>query len=214
MQWIVRTAGQMILPASSGYRCLCNHFSMGDNLRMSPPTQPPERKLGQGMLAICFALALAALTVFFDGWIARQNNPNTDPNSETLKDGSLQVILLRNRQGHYVSAGTVNGRPVTFLLDTGATDVAVPAGLAENLGLNYGTQTRVNTAAGVVPVFSTTINRLTLGQIELSGVSASITPSMGGETILLGMSALKQIEFTQRGNTLTLRQFKRPELRS
>jgi len=72
----------------------------------------------------------------------------------------------------------------------------------------------VNTAAGVVPVFSTTINRLTLGQIELSGVSASITPSMRGETILLGMSALKQIEFTQRGNTLTLRQFKRPELRS
>jgi len=177
---------------------------------MSPPTQPPERKLGQGMLAICFALALAALTVFFDGWIERQN----DPSSETLKDGSLQVVLLRNRQGHYVSAGTVNGRPVTFLLDTGATDVAVPAGLAENLGLNYGAQTRVNTATGVVPVFSTTINQLTLGQIELSEVSASITPSMGGETILLGMSALKQIEFTQRGNTLTLRQFKRPELRS
>ena len=181
---------------------------------MSPPTQSPERKLGQGMLAICFALALAALTVFFDDWIARQNNPNTDPNSETLKDGSLQVVLLRNRQGHYVSAGTVNGKPVTFLLDTGATDVAVPAGLAENLGLHHGARTLVNTAAGVVPVFSTKINRLTLGQIELSGVSASITPSMGGEIILLGMSALKRIEFTQRGNTLTLRQFRRSELRN
>ena len=204
----------MTSPASSVFCWLCNHFSLGDNLSMSPPTQPPERKLGQGMLAICFALALTALTVFFDGWIARQNNPNTDPDSTVLKDGSLQVVLLRNRQGHYVSAGTVNGRPVTFLLDTGATDVAVPAGLAENLGLNYGARTRVNTAAGVVPVFSTTINQLTLGQIELNGVSASITLSMGGETILLGMSALKQIEFTQRGNTLTLRQFRNSKLRS
>ena len=158
------------------------------------------------MLVICFALALIALTVFFDDWIADQNNPNTDPESVKLADGSLQVVLLRNRQGHYVSAGTINGKPVTFLLDTGATDVAVPAGIAKKLDLKHGARAQVITAAGVVPVFSTTINQLTLGHILLDRVSASITPSMGGETILLGMSALKQIEFTQRGDTLTLRQ--------
>ena len=158
------------------------------------------------MLVICFGLALTALTVFFDDWIANQSNPNTDPDSVKLADGSLQVVLLRNRLGHYVSAGTINGRPVTFLLDTGATDVAVPAGIAKKLDLKHGARARVTTAAGVVPVFSTTIDQLTLGHILLNSVSASITPSMGGETILLGMSALKQIEFTQRGNTLTLRQ--------
>ena len=158
------------------------------------------------MLVICFALALTVLTVFFDDWIGDQNNPNTDPESVTLADGSLQVLLLRNRQGHYVSAGTINGRPVTFLVDTGATDVAVPAGIAKKLDLKHGARARVITAAGVVPVVSTTINQLTLGHILLNNVSASITPSMGGEMILLGMSALKQIEFTQRGNTLTLRQ--------
>ena len=158
------------------------------------------------MLVICFALALTVLTVFFDDWIADQNNPNTNPESVKLADGSLQVLLLRNRQGHYVSAGTINGRPVTFLLDTGATDVAVPAGIAKKLDLEHGARARVITAAGVVPVVSTTINQLTLGHILLNNVAASITPSMGGEMILLGMSALKQIEFTQRGNTLTLRQ--------
>ena len=158
------------------------------------------------MLVICFALALTVLTVFFDDWIADQNNPNTDPESVTLADGSSQVLLLRNRQGHYVSAGTINGRPVTFLLDTGATDVAVPAGIAKKLDLKHGARARVITAAGVVPVVSTTINQLTIGHILLNNVSASITPSMGGEMILLGMSALKQIEFTQRGNALTLRQ--------
>ena len=158
------------------------------------------------MLVICFALALTVLTVFFDDWIADQNNPNTDPKSVKLADGSLQVLLLRNRQGHYVSAGTINGRPVTFLLDTGATDVAVPAGIAKKLDLKHGAGARVITAAGVVPVVSTTINQLTIGHILLNNVSASITPSMGGEMILLGMSALKQVEFTQRGNALTLRQ--------
>ena len=158
------------------------------------------------MLVICFALALTVLTVFFDDWIVDQNNPNTDPESVKLADGSSQVLLLRNRQGHYVSAGTINGRPVTFLLDTGATDVAVPAGIAKKLDLKHGARARVITAAGMVPVVSTTINQLTLGHILLNNVSASITPSMGGEMILLGMSALKQIEFTQRGNTLTLRQ--------
>ena len=90
------------------------------------------------MLVICFALALTALTVFFDDWIANQNNPNTDPASVKLADGSLQVVLLRNRQGHYVSAGTINGKPVTFLLDTGATDVAVPVGIAKKLDLKHG----------------------------------------------------------------------------
>ena len=90
------------------------------------------------MLVICFALALTALTVFFDDWIADQNNPNKDPESVKLADGSLQVVLLRNRQGHYVSAGTINGKPVTFLLDTGATDVAVPAGIAKKLDLKHG----------------------------------------------------------------------------
>ena len=173
---------------------------------MSPSTQLREKKLGQGMLVISFALALTSLTVFFDGWIEGQNNPNTDPGSSLLEDGSLEVDLVRNRQGHYVAAGTINGWPVTFLVDTGATDVAVPAGVAGKIGLYYGAETRVITAAGVVPVFSTTINKLTLGSIELSGVSASITPSMGGETILLGMSALKQVGFAQNENTLTLRQ--------
>ncbi|HBW83765.1 MAG: TIGR02281 family clan AA aspartic protease [Gammaproteobacteria bacterium] len=173
---------------------------------MSPTTQLREKKLGQGMLVISFALALTSLTVFFDGWIKSQRNPNAEPGSTLLEDGSLEVALLRNRQGHYMAAGTINGWPVTFLLDTGATDVAVPAGVAGKIGLLYGAETRVITAAGIVPVFSTTISKLTLGSIELSGVSASISPSMRGDTILLGMSALKRLEFAQRENTLTLRQ--------
>jgi aspartyl protease family protein len=58
-----------------------------------------------------------------------------------------------------------------------------------------------------VTVYGTEVSRLRIGNIELQDVRASITPSMAGDTILLGMSALQQVEFSQRGSTLTLRQY-------
>ena len=166
----------------------------------------PGKHLGQGMLIACFALGLAALTLYFDGWLAEQANPNQSPDYRETDSGFREVVLQRNRQGHYVANGEVNGVAVTFLLDTGATDVAIPADVAREAGLQSGIAGRANTANGVITVYTTQVDELVLGNIVLNNVSASITPSMGGDTILLGMSALKQIEFTQRGNTLTLRQ--------
>jgi len=94
---------------------------------------------------------------------------------------------------------------VTFLLDTGATDVVIPAQLAESAGLQPGQAMRAMTANGLVTVYSTTIPTLHLGDITLYDVRASINPGMQGDTVLLGMSALRQVEFTQRADTLTLR---------
>ncbi|MFB0988912.1 MAG: TIGR02281 family clan AA aspartic protease, partial [Gammaproteobacteria bacterium] len=58
-----------------------------------------------------------------------------------------------------------------------------------------------------VTVYSTQVAELTLGNIVLEDVNAGITTSMGGDTILLGMSALRQIEFSQRSDELTLRHY-------
>ena len=175
---------------------------------MNSPKQPaPGKNLGQGMLITSFALALTILTFMFDGWIEDQANPNQEPTSNEYEDGSTEVILQRNRQGHYVANGTINNRPATFLLDTGATDVAIPANVAREVGLNTGIEGRANTAGGIVPIYSTSIDELAIGNIKWRDVAASITPTMEGNMILLGMSALKQVEFTQRGETLTLKHF-------
>jgi aspartyl protease family protein len=96
---------------------------------------------------------------------------------------------------------------VTFLLDTGATDVAVPATVAERLGLRGGPVVRSKTAAGTVNSYLVTLDRVSLGTIEMSDVRASILPTMEGEEILLGMTFLKRLELVQRGNTLLLRQY-------
>lgn len=163
------------------------------------------KSLGQGMLIISFALGLGLLTLIFDGVLDRQSNPNQDPQFRLTETGVSEVILERNRQGHYVANGEINGVPVTFLLDTGATDVAIPESVAREARLRSGYSSQASTANGVVTVYSTTVDELVLGNIVLNDVQASITPSMGGNTILLGMSALGRVEFMQQGSTLTLR---------
>lgn len=168
--------------------------------------RPPGKQLGQGMLIACFVLILGGLTLFFDDFLKHQNNPNQNPASFETSDGRREVVLEQNRQGHYVASGTINGLSVTFLLDTGATDVAIPATIADRAGLSRGSRSQAATANGIINVFSTSLDELSIGNIRLHNVNASITSNMPGETILLGMSALRQVEITQRGQTLTLRQ--------
>lgn len=157
------------------------------------------------MLIIFWLLVLGALTYVFGTWEKKQYNPNQDLSGEQLQ-GARQVVLERNRFNHYVANGLINGIPVTFMLDTGATAVVIPANLANNLHLKAGRPHIANTANGQIEVRATRIDTLELGVIKLRNINASINPGMSGEEILLGMSALKQIEFSQKGKMLTLRQ--------
>ena len=159
---------------------------------------------GKPFMFIAWGLALAMLVWFFEDKLQQQFNPNSQVQSH-IDNGQVTVVLEQNRMGHYVAQGKVNGQSVTFLLDTGATLVAVPEGLAQKLGLSKGRQGMSQTANGRVITYRTEIDRLQLGDIQLSNVAASITPGMDGDVILLGMSALKEFELIQKGDTLTLR---------
>lgn len=170
------------------------------------PQQHPEARLGKGMIVAGWLLALTLLTFYFSQWLDERHNPNSRPVAMS-EDGMNQVILERNYQHHYVASGTINGVPVTFLVDTGATTVSVPAHLAEKLQLRPGAAQMTNTANGVVETRATQIDELRLGTITLHNVRASINPGMRGDEILLGMSALKTIEFTHRNGVLTLKQY-------
>jgi len=156
-------------------------------------------------MIIAWAAALFLATRFFAEWEQRQENPNTVVASEH-GDGYVEVKLTSNRDGHFVMTGQINARPVQFMLDTGATNVAVPESIAQTLRLERGERVQVSTANGRTDAFRTTLQRLQIGDIVLNNVRALVVPGLDGEQVLLGMSAVKQLEFTQRGGTLLLRQ--------
>ena len=156
------------------------------------------------MMTAGVVLGMVFLTFFFGGVEENRRNPNSDPTSRIYAE-SIEVPLKRNRQGHYMLVGKINGEDVEFLLDTGATDVVVPESTARRLGLPYGMRGRAMTANGPVTIYQTRIDELHLGEIRLINIDASINPNMEG-AILLGMSALGQIEFSQQADTLTLKQ--------
>ena len=167
-----------------------------------------QRRTGKVMIYTAWILVLGLLTISFGVWEKNQYNPNSNPVSfHSESNDVIEVQLASNRYNHYIVDGTINGRKVTFLLDTGATHVAIPVHLAKKLGLQRGYRHQVMTANGIAEAFATQINTLTIGDILLRDIRASINPSITGNEILLGMSALKQIEFTQRGDQLTLRQY-------
>ena len=167
--------------------------------------QAPGKGVGRIFMIVAWCAGLYLATQFFGRWEQRQQNPNTEVTSQQ-GEGYIEVKLLGNVQGHFVASGRINNVPVEFLLDTGATDVAVPAELAERLGLKRGLPVTLSTANGRSQGYRTHLDRLQLGDIVLQDVRALVAPGLGGEQVLLGMSALKQLEFTQRGGTLLLRQ--------
>jgi len=113
--------------------------------------------------------------------------------------------LRPDRQGHYRLPGLINGVAVHLLVDTGATEVVIPAHLANELKLTFGGAKRAKTAGGWIEVYATTIDSLDLAGIPLTAVSASLNPAMTGHEILLGMTALTQLELSFAQDRLTLR---------
>lgn len=161
--------------------------------------------IGRGMTFVAWIIVLGLMTLFFSRVLERQHNPNQQIASQTgANNGS--VVLQRNRQGHYVATALINGQPTEVMLDTGATRVSVPEHLARTLGLRKGYPSQTSTANGIITTYATTLDSVQLGGITLHKVRASINPN--GEDVLLGMSFLKQLEFTQHGDTLVLRDYR------
>ena len=165
----------------------------------------PTNKMAKTFVWIAWIIALALLVFIFQDALDEQYNPNSQPEIRLSSDGKAEVILNQNRQGHYVAKGTIDGSSVTFLLDTGATQVSIPAHIAEGLGFVAQGSYRVQTANGSVTVYKTEIGQLSLGNIFLYNVAAHINPAMKSDEILLGMSALKRVDFQQTGKQLILR---------
>lgn len=157
------------------------------------------------MIIASWIVALGLLSIFFNQILTKQRNPNQNVTSQQSLDNTRTVILKRNKSGHYIATGHINNHAVELIIDTGATDISVPAKLAGKLNLKKGAPVKTITANGTITTYATTLNTVQLGDIVINNVRASLNPH--SNEVLLGMSFLKQLEFTQRGNTLTIKQY-------
>lgn len=160
------------------------------------------RRIGLGMMLLFWMLVIAGGSWWFHGMLEERRNPNAG--LVHMVEGDDPVTLTRNASGHFVATGRINGEPVEFLLDTGATYIAVSNELAERLELQRGRSATFQTANGRVEGFITELDRVSLGGLTARAVRGSINPGMGGDTALMGMSFLNRFDIEIRGNEMVL----------
>ncbi len=121
-------------------------------------------------------------------------------------DGSDKVIMTADVQGHFYTTGTVNGTSVRFVVDTGATSIALGPNDARRIGLDLrrGQRGMTSTANGQVVVTRIPLDTVTIGGITLHNVEAVVLPAEM-PIALLGMSFLNRMEMQRDGSTMTLK---------
>jgi aspartyl protease family protein len=151
------------------------------------------RRTGTLMMVLGWLMLAGVIWWGMEGFLS----PNRDLEGQ-VEDGA-PVRLKRGPDGHFRAPGRINGQPVRFLVDTGATVVAVPEAVARRLGLERGAATRVVTANGEAVAYATRLDSVGLGGAGARRVASHIVPGMGGEEVLLGMSFLARFQISMRG---------------
>ncbi|MFT5447395.1 MAG: aspartyl protease family protein [Gammaproteobacteria bacterium] len=118
-----------------------------------------------------------------------------------------KVRVIADAQGMYRSNGSINGVPMRFLLDTGATRVSINEAHAKKIGIDYerlGTRGSSVTASGVAAIWLIKLSRVTLGEIELRDVDAAVHSGEFPPIALLGNSFLSRLSMLRSGGAVVL----------
>jgi len=116
-----------------------------------------------------------------------------------------RIVLPVTTGGHFITAGAINGRPVNFMVDTGASNVAIGTMEAQRLGIDYrkGRQGQTSTANGVVPNWRVRLASVRIGDVEVYDVDASVLPT-SMPYVLLGNSFLGRFDLKRTNDQLVL----------
>lgn len=121
-----------------------------------------------------------------------------------------EIVLTAGPGGHFLTTGQINGRAAQFLVDTGATAVAIGQADADRLGIDYKSSTRrgmAETANGRVPAYGVTLTSVRVGDVEVANVEAIVLPAAMTH-ILLGNTFLTRFQMKRENDVLRLE--KRP----
>lgn len=116
------------------------------------------------------------------------------------------VRIAGGAGGHYITPGSINGRPVDFMVDTGATAVAMNLPTAKRLNIDYrnGQVVPISTAAGITRAYKVNLNSVTVGGIKLHNVEGFVNEGDFPQIILLGNSYLSRVDMKVDSGVLVL----------
>jgi len=119
--------------------------------------------------------------------------------------GGQRIVLTADARGHFLPPGQINGREVQFMVDTGATSVALGESDARRINLKYesGQRVRVNTANGQAVAHVVRLDSVRIGDVTVYGVEALVTPQ-SMSYVLLGNSFLNRFQMQRQNDQLTL----------
>jgi aspartyl protease family protein len=136
----------------------------------------------------------------------RMDTPVSIGGTARSAGGGTRIVLPAGSGGHFMTDGTINGRTVRFMLDTGATAVALSAADAERIGLDYrksGTPVRVSTANGITQGYRVQLASVRVGDVEISGVDAIVSPQPM-PYVLLGNSFIGRFSMRRDSDQMVL----------
>jgi aspartyl protease family protein len=117
------------------------------------------------------------------------------------------VRIEQDQHGMYRSSGMINGQRVNFLIDTGASVIALSSNLAKELGITYDEKVmQVQTASGNAKAHAVILQRLSLGNIQIYNVPAIVVEGNAPQDVLLGRSFLIRVNMKDEDHILELRQ--------
>lgn len=147
-------------------------------------------------IATVWLLLATVLFLAVQAFLAQRQRPRV------ATDGMGAIELRRAMDGHFHWPARIDGRPVDFLVDTGATRTALPQALAEQLGLARGPAVRSATAGGVVVGWEARIDLALEGGLQARQLRVTVLPELGAP--LLGMDVLSRLRFVQHDGVLRL----------
>jgi aspartyl protease family protein len=167
--------------------------------------QPKMLRAGQSLGSVKLISASSESAVMFIDGVRRTLSLGQSFAGGVGSQESQTAVLFAQPNGHFFTEGSLNGVPVTFLLDTGATAIVIGKASARQMNVEYDSTSpvAVQTAAGVKKAWKVIFGSVRVGSIEINQVDGLVVDANSGP-VLLGMSFLGRTDMKREGQTLTL----------
>jgi aspartyl protease family protein len=182
--------------------------SLGDKALLMINGAPRTVAVGstvQGVKLISMAGGEAIIEVGGERQQLRLGGVQVSLGAAPVEGGGSRIVLPAGPGGHFFTQGSINGKAVVFIVDTGATSVTIAQSEADSIGLKYrdGQRVMMSTANGTVPAYRITLNSVRVGDVQVYNVDAIVAPASMAQ-VLLGNSFLTRFQMKRDNDTMTL----------